>query len=60
MANKYHYRMAFRDIYSECKANGFEQFETQTHFKYKDEDSAIQEKIAAFRYLLFNHHTKHF
>lgn len=52
--------MAFRDIYSDCLSKGLEQFETQTHFKYKDEDSPIEEKIAAFRYLLFNHHTKHF
>jgi hypothetical protein len=58
-ANKYQYKMAFRDLYSECKTNGIGTFETQTHFKYKNQEE-IEETIAAFHYLLYNHHTRQF
>eukprot|EP00353_Schmidingerella_taraikaensis_P010381 CAMPEP_0185587170 /NCGR_PEP_ID=MMETSP0434-20130131/47823_1 /TAXON_ID=626734 ORGANISM="Favella taraikaensis, Strain Fe Narragansett Bay" /NCGR_SAMPLE_ID=MMETSP0434 /ASSEMBLY_ACC=CAM_ASM_000379 /LENGTH=74 /DNA_ID=CAMNT_0028208863 /DNA_START=108 /DNA_END=332 /DNA_ORIENTATION=- len=50
--------MAFRDIYSEAKKKGPNAFETLTNWKFKIDNISIQETVAAFRYLLYNHHTR--
>lgn len=50
--------MAFRDIYSEAIKMDMNAFETTTNWKLKEENQSMQETIAAFRYLLFNHHTR--
>ena len=55
---QHHYKMAFRDIYSEAIKMDIDAFETTTNWKLKEENQSMQETVAAFHYLLFNHHTR--